>query len=141
MKKNRLITLSLCAAFSFTALSLNTIRAEEKEAEQTAMKIPDTAEGILAEIHKHHAALAETVKNNKLADVHKEAFAVRDLAKALPDKAPADKKQRIQGAVNNIAKLAEELDKSGDANDKAKTEANLKKFDAVIAQLDGQFKS
>ena len=140
MKNNRLITLSLCAAVSFTALSLNTVRAEEKQAEKSEMKIPDTAEGILAEIHKHHGELADTVKNNKLADVHKHAFAVRDLAKALVDKAAPDKKERVQGTANNIAKLADELDKSGDANDKAKTEANLKKFDAVIAQLEGQFK-
>lgn len=140
MKNNRIITLSFCVALSFAALSLNTVRAEEKQAEKSEMKIPDTAEGILAEIHKHHGELADVVKNNKLADVHHHAFAVRDLAKALVDKAPADKKQRIQGAVNNIAKLAEELDKSGDAGDKAKTEANLKKFDAVIAQLEGQFK-
>lgn len=143
MKKNRIITLSFCVALGLALFTINAVGAEEKHegAEKSQMKIPETADGILAEIHKHHGELADVVKNNKLADVHHHAFAVRDLAKALVDKAAPDKQQRVQGAANNIAKLAEELDKAGDAGDKAKTEANLKKFDAVIAQLEAQFKS
>jgi hypothetical protein len=144
MKKNKIITLSFCATLGLALFTLNAAGAEEKHdehAEKSEMKIPDTADGILAEIHKHHSELADVVTNKKLADVHHHAFAVRDLAKALVDKAPADKKQRVQGAANNIAKLADELDKAGDAGDQAKTEANLKKFDAVIAQLEAQFKS
>lgn len=121
--------------------SSNAVGAEVEHAEKSQLTIPDTADGIIAEIHKHHSELAEVVKNNKLGEVHHHAFAIRDLAKALVDKAPEDKKQRVQGAANNIAKLAEELDKAGDAGDKTKTEANLKKFDAVIAQLEAQFKS
>lgn len=133
MKTNRIITLSFCVALSLALFTLNGVAAE--------LTIPETADGIFAEINKHQSELAAVVKNNKLADVHHHAFAIRDLAKALVDKAAADKKQRVQGAVNNIAKLAEELDKAGDAGDKAKTEANSKKFDAVIAQLEAQFKS
>ena len=142
MKINRIITLSFCAALGLSLSTFNSVAAEEKHegAEKSEMKIPATADGILADIHKHHGELADVVKNNKLSDVHHHAFAVRDLAKALVDKAAVDKKQRVQGTVNNIAKLADELDKAGDAGDKAKTEAELKKFDAVIAQLEGQFK-
>ena len=142
--KNKIITLSLCAAVSLVGLTLRAAAAEQghgENAEKSEMQMPDTADGILAEIHRHQSELADVVKNNKLADVHHHAFAIRDLAKALVDKAAADKKQRVQGAANNIAKLAEELDKAGDAGDKAKTEANLKKFDAVIAQLEAHFKS
>ena len=143
MKTNRIITLSFCVALSLALFTLNGVAAEENHdsAHKSELTIPETADGIFAEINKHQSELAAVVKNNKLADVHHHAFAIRDLAKALVDKAAADKKQRVQGAVNNIAKLAEELDKAGDAGDKAKTEANSKKFDAVIAQLEAQFKS
>lgn len=142
MKTRKLLAIGACAAFALMAMNLPAAIAHEGEHDEKSepSKIPETADGIMAEIHKHDSELDQVVKNNKLAEVHHHAFAVRDLAKALVDKAPADKKQRVQGAVNNIAKLAEELDKSGDAGDKAKTEANLKKFDAVIAQLEGQLK-
>jgi len=39
-----------------------------------------------------------------------------------------------------LGKLADALDASGDAGDQAKTEANLKQFDAVLGQLLAQFK-
>lgn len=103
------------------------------------IKIPDTAEGIFKEIHRHHMDLAATVKNKKLADVHHHAFAIRDLGNALAAKAPADKKTQVQGTVKNIGKLAGDLDSSGDANDQAKTEANLKKLDGLLKVLETQF--
>jgi hypothetical protein len=64
---------------------------------------------------------------------------VRDLANALPAKAAADKKKQVEGTVKNIAKLAADLDDSGDANDQAKTEANLKKLDGLLKVLESQF--
>ncbi len=140
MKKTKIITLGL--ALSLTMLTIRTAPAQETHgaAAKTEMQIPDTTEGIMAEIQKQHEELDATVKNKKLSDVHRHAFAIRDLAKALPAKAPADKQTRVQGTVNNLSKLAEDLDTSGDAGDQAKTESNLKKFDAVLAQLEGQFK-
>ena len=111
---------------------------EHAEKEST-IKIPETVEGIFKAIHEQHAHLAETVKNKKLADVHHIAFAIRDLANALPTKAAADKKTQVEGTVKNIAKLADDLDASGDANDQTKTEANLKKLDGLLKVLHAQF--
>jgi uncharacterized protein YcnI len=105
----------------------------------TSIKIPDTVDGIFKAIEDHHHKLAETVKNKKLADVHHIAFAIRDLAKALPAKAAADKKKQVEGTVNNLAKLADDLDESGDANEQGKTEANLKKLDGLLKVLETQF--
>jgi hypothetical protein len=143
MKRMKLLAIGATAALAITSVSLRmAVAAEEGHKEHTEkVTIPATADGILAEIHKHHQELDATVKSKNLADVHHHAFAIRDLAKALPAKAPADKQARVQGTVNNLGKLAEDLDASGDAGDQAKTEANLKKFDAVIAQLEAQFKS
>ena len=112
---------------------------EKHEEKEGKMKIPDTVEGIWTEIHHHHTELAETVANKKLADVHHHAFAIRDLAKALPAKAPADKNKQVEGTVKNISKLADDLDKAGDDGKQAETEALLKKLDGVLKVLAAQF--
>ena len=142
MKTSKLLTIGACAAFAFTGLTSQTVFAAEKEhAEKNEkMAMPDTADGIMAEIHKHHGELADVVKSKKLADVHHHAFAIRDLANGLPAKVAADKKARVEGSAKNIAKLAEDLDKSGDDNNQAGTEANLKKLDGVLMALEKQVK-
>lgn len=99
----------------------------------------DTVEGIFKKIHEHHIKLAEVVKNKKLTEVHHHAFAIRDLANMLPAKATADKKKQVEGTTKSIARLAEDLDAAGDANDQAKTEANLKKLDGLVRTLETQF--
>ncbi len=128
--------MGLCAAIGL--LSSQPVTAQDKaehgEAHET-IKIPDTVDGIIKEIDKHHKELTETVKTGKLSEVHQHAFAIRDLAKALPAKANPDMKKMVENAVKKVSQLAEDLDKSGDAGDQAKTEANLKKFDAAIKTL------
>jgi len=137
--------MALCAAIGFTGLTTPTAFAADKDEHKEHgekkgdTKIPATAEGILKAIHEKHAELTKTVAAKKLADVHHIAFAIRDLSKALPPKAEATKKTQVEGTVKNIAKLAEDLDKSGDDGDQAKTEANLKRLDGVLKVLSAQF--
>ena len=141
MKTSRLLAIGACAVFAITSISTPTSFAAEKEhAEKGKVAVPDTAEAIMAAIHKHHGELDAVVKSKKLADVHHHAFAIRDLANGLPAKVAADKKARVEGSVKNIAKLAEDLDNTGDANNQAGTEANLKKLDGVLQALESQVK-
>ena len=142
MKLTRILSLGTCAALALTGvISQSAFAAEKEHAEKKEkMVIPETADGIMTEIHKHHTELADVVKSKKLADVHHHAFAIRDLATGLPAKVAADKKARVEGSVKNIAKLAEDLDKTGDDNNQAATEANLKKLDGVLKALDAQVK-
>ena len=127
--------MGLCAAIGLMGIT-TTALADEKEGK---VKIPATVEGILKAIHMEHGELAETIQKKKLADVHHHAFAIRDLAKALPAKAAADKKKQVEGAVKNISKLADDLDKAGDDGKQAVTEALLKKLDGVLKVLEAQF--
>lgn len=129
-----LLAMGLCAAIGLVATQ--TAFAQEHKEGGGKIKIPDTVDGIVKEIHKHHEALAETVKAKKLDDVHHHAFAIRDLAKALPAKANPDHKKMVENAVKKVSQIAEDLDKSGDAADQAKTEANLKKMDAALKTLE-----
>jgi hypothetical protein len=103
------------------------------------MKTPGDVNGLWAQIHIHHGKLDATVKAKKLDEVHTHAFAVRDLVKKVAAKAPTAKKAAVKAGVKNISKLAEALDKSGDAGDQAATEANLAKFDAALRDLQGLF--
>lgn len=150
MNKNKMfLATGLCAALASAAPMLMPLHADEGHAstemkgmkgmKEEKMKIPATADGIWDEIHKEHAELDEMVKGKKLEHVHHHAFAIRDLAKALAAKAPAKKKEAAKAAVKKIAKLAAELDKSGDAKDQVATEVNLKKFDGALDELQAQF--
>src|SRR5690349_10250626 len=127
MKTKTLLAMGLCAAIGL--LSNQTFAADQEHKDHkeghAAVKVPDTVEGIWKEIHTHHQELADTVKAKKLADVHHHAFAIRDLAKALPAKAHPDHKKMVENAVKKVSQLAEDLDKSGDAGNQAATEANL----------------
>ena len=139
MKTKILLAMGLCAAIGLfntrTSLAQEKEKPEHKEAEKK-VKIPETRDGILKEIHKHHEELAATVKAKQLSEVHEHAFAIRDLAKALPAKANPDHKKMVENAVKKVSQLAEALDNSGDAGDQAKTEANLKKMDAALKTLE-----
>jgi hypothetical protein len=138
MKTKTLLAMGLCAAIGFLGNQTFAAEQEHKDPKEGhgKVKIPDTIEGIWKEIHKHHQALAAVVKAKKLAEVHEHAFAVRDLAKALPAKAHPDHKKMVENAVKRVSQLAEDLDKSGDAGDQAKTEANQKKMDAALKTLE-----
>ena len=137
MKTKTLLAMGLCAAIGI-AMNQTAFAQEHKEHKDGSetVTIPDTVDGILKDIHTHHQELADTVKAKKLADVHHHAFAIRDLAKALPAKANSDHKKMVENAVKKVSQLAEDLDKSGDAGDQTKTEANLKKMDEALKTLE-----
>jgi hypothetical protein len=139
MKLTCILTLAACATL---AVAPTPILAAEKEHKTTehAMKVPETTEGIVAEIHKHHSEVTETIKAKNLKAVHDHSEAITTLANALPAKVATDKKARIEGTTKNIAKVADALHVAADGGDQAKTEAQLKKLDAVLAQLDSQVK-
>jgi hypothetical protein len=141
MKTNKTLAMALCAVIGLFIHTQNAPAQEHNEhsdhkgAHET-VKIPDTLSGIWDEIHHHNTELTNTVAQHKLADVHHHAFAVRDLAKALPSKVPSEHKQHITNMVKKLSQHAEDLDKSGDAGDQAKTEANLRKFEATLKDME-----
>jgi hypothetical protein len=141
MKLKTLLAMGLCAAIGLTSLQTRVMAQEKKDPAEhqegeAKIQIPDTKEGILKEIDRQHTELADTIKAKKLDQVHEHAFAIRDLAKALPAKTGPDMKKMVENAVKKVSQLAEDLDKSGDAGDQVKTEANLKKMDVALKTLE-----
>lgn len=139
MKLTRILTIAACAALALNVMPVFAAEHEHKKTDHV-VKVPDTAAGIVAEIHKHHGEVTETIKAKNLKTVHDHSEAITALAKALPAKVAADKKARVEGTTKNIAKVADALHEAADGGDQAKTEAQLKKLDAVLAQLDSQVK-
>jgi len=137
MKTKTLLAMGLCAAIGLFATQTRAAEHEHKEGEAHAkVQVPDTLDGIWKEIHHHHQELKDTVKAAKLAEVHEHAFAIRDLGKALPAKVPPEHKKHVENMVKKLSQIAADLDKSGDAGDQAKTEASLKKLDALLKDME-----
>ena len=135
--KTTLLAMGLCAAIEIMGTQINVAAEHDEHKEGHAqIKVPETVEGIWKEIHKHHEELAATVKAKKLSEVHEHAFAIRDLAKALPAKAHPDHKKMVENAVKRVSHIAADLDKSGDAGNQASTEASLKKMDDALKTLE-----
>lgn len=115
------------------------VNAAETEAKVT---IPATPNGIWQAIDKHIATLNELTAQNKLDTVHEHAYAVRDLVRALPSRSQglsAEVLTKIQANARFVDTLADRLDATGDAKDKAGTESNLRKLEAVIKQTRAQY--
>jgi hypothetical protein len=138
MKTKTLLAMGLCASIGLSPTP--TFAAEHEHAEHadahSKVQVPDTLDGIWKEIQHHHTELTNTVAAHKLADVHHHAFAIRDLAKAVPSKVPAEHKKHIENMVKKLSQQAEDLDKSGDAGDQAKTESNLKRFETTLKDME-----
>ncbi|HWC61903.1 MAG TPA: heavy metal-binding domain-containing protein [Verrucomicrobiae bacterium] len=137
MKKTALITSLLALAVSVWLVP-PTLAADEKDEPEVKIKIPNTAAGIFKEVKEHEEELGKTVAAKKLDDVHHLAFAIRDLVNALPDKSKdldSEKMGKLKANAKFIAALADRLDKSGDANDQAGTEANFKKLQDILKQV------
>ena len=136
---------------AFIALSTNQTVAQDVKDKQPAKeqsggghshftKIPATVEEILKKIHEQQAKLAAVVAKKDLGEAHDHAFAIRDLAKALPDKVPAENKTKAEEGSKEITKLAVDIDKSGAAGAQKATEANVEKLDVAVAALEAKLK-
>lgn len=146
--KTHLPSLILAAALAGFTLppASPTAHAQAQHGEAGTTKAPLPKPASLPDLWKmidgHHAALTASVQGQRLAEVHEHAFAVRDAVAMLPGFSadlPADKKARVEGAVKNVARVAVDLDHSGDAGKQAPTEANLKKLDSILKQLRAQY--
>ena len=114
-----------------------TPQAPEVHPVDVSTTIPDTADAIWKAIDQQSAELKTGIQSGDLKDVHHKAFAIRDLVAALPEhspKLPADEQTKLQGEVKFVATLADRLDATGDANDKAGTQDN---YDKLVAVLNG----
>ena len=116
-------------------LIFNTL-AYAAEKAVTQVQIPTTSKAIWRSIDKEAELLDILIQAGKFDEVHHRAFAIRDLVEALPARSgslPADKLAQVKSNVQFIDTLAQRLDATGDARDKAGTESNFKKLQGVLS--------
>ncbi len=83
--------------------------------------------------------LGNVIKEKKLDKVHEVAFAIRDLAKLLPEQSKnlsAENQKRLKAWVSGIADSAKKLDLYGDNNDQANTEKEAKKLEILLKSIE-----
>ncbi len=114
----------------------NETTTEATEAAE-ATAIPDTADAIWLAIDQKKTELKASIDGGTLDKVHHQAFAIRDLVAALPSHSPtlpAEAQAKLENEVNFVATLADRLDETGDAKDKAGTQEN---YDKLVTVLNG----
>lgn len=119
------------------SLLANTL-AQAAEKAEAQVKIPATSQAIWQSIDKEIAILDTLIRTGKFEEVHHHAFAIRDLVAALPSRSgalPAEKMAQIKANSKFVAILAERLDATGDAKDKAGTESNFRKLKGVLGGI------
>ena len=102
-----------------------------------ATTIPDSADAIWLAINQKSAELKATIANGDMKNVHHQAFAIRDLVAALPSHSPtlpAEDATKLQSEIKFVSTLADRLDETGDAGDRAESQAN---YDKLVTVLDG----
>ncbi len=136
--KRAIAAVLLGMAFTFTVGAANAAEATP------STPIPATSTEIWQAIDNHVQELHATVAKGGLTSVHLHALAVRDLVRGLPTHSP-DLPDAALTKVTEQSKfvdtLAARLDQTGDASDKAATEANLSKLEGVLKTIRDQYPS
>ena len=112
--------------------------AQAAEKSDAQMQIPASSAGIWQEIDKEVGQLDALIRSGKFEEVHHHAYAIRDLVAALPARSgsmSADKLAQVKSNSKFVATLAERLDTTGDAKDKAGTESNFQKLKTVLTTI------
>ncbi len=134
--------LKISSILLLMALAIRLVPSAWAEEEEPKVKIPDTVPAILQAVKAQENELDQMVTAGKLDHVHQAAFAIRDLVNALVDKSgdlASDKLSKVKANAKFVAALADRLDKSGDANDKAATALSFRKLQIILEQIVAQY--
>jgi hypothetical protein len=97
--------------------------------------IPETAEAILDELNKNHAAISAAVNGKNLKAVHDLSETMTALAKALPDKVAEEKRPTVQRTTENMINLLDALHHAADDGNQPRSGIELKKLDGAVNTL------
>jgi hypothetical protein len=104
--------------------------------------VPATSAEIWRAIDTHVQELQAIVAKGGLSAVHLHAYAIRDLVRGLPTHSQGLSDAalgKVKEQIRFVDTLAGRLDQTGDANDKAGTEANLSKLEGVLKAIREQY--
>ena len=141
MKAHYLALAAACAAAAFLLNTAPCALAHGGHSHGAAnVAIPETAEAVLDEINKNHAAITAAVSGKNLKAVHDLSETMTALAKALPAKVAEDKKAGVQRTTANVVALLDSLHHAADAGSQPYSGIELKKLDGAVNTLTKQLK-
>ena len=132
----KLLTLFV-AGLALTALGV----AGCKKANRPVQIEPHSAEGTVQKIMELGGLLSDAVKRKDFATVDEQAFYLQGLTKALYSRLDAEQNQRLKAILDEVARVAEELDHSAGRRHQEATEASMQKLQAVLNEFEAQFKA
>ena len=115
------------------------VRACDGCTNKVELKIPETAAGILQTLHEHNAYLAGIIRANTLPRASPVLVNMRLFARALPAKAPGDKKAAVDDEVKHFLETAKELAKSALRENKAASASQLSTLQERLKTLSAFF--
>ena len=113
---------------------------QQHTAEPLDIKIPDRAAGIFAETQKHLEALSASIKSKDQRAVHHHDVAIREVIGRVPQRATSDTKLDVDRLVSEIAESSKSAHRAAHDEDWTKAEANVKRAQDSLAELQGRFK-
>lgn len=127
-----------CTAVFSAILLAGTAVIPAQASEGAPVQIPAASTAVWQAIDQQTSALSKAIQTGVFDEVHHRAFAIRDLVAALPSRSaslPPEKLAQVKANVQFVATLAQRLDDTGDAKDKAGTESNFKKLQGVLSVM------
>lgn len=112
------------------------------EKPESPVPIPATAPAVWQAIDQQSAALGKAIQMGAFAEVHHRAYAIRDLAAALPSRSGSlspDKLARVKAQIPFVVTLAQRLDATGDARDRPGTESNFRKLQGILNAIGANY--
>ena len=105
---------------------------------QSPVATKESLQDVWSQVLQSREQMAQLIASKKLEDVEGPAFKIRDLLKKLPElssKLPPDRLAKLKAAVDQMGKLAADLDATGDGNNLPGTQANAARLDALLRQI------
>ena len=103
----------------------------------------ESAAELFSRIHDHESKLSRTITSNRLEEVGREAFLIRDLTVTAADQAnvPVNQKAALQQHVSTVRRVATELSEAGKAGEVNEVKARNAEFQrelGIIERMIGQ---
>lgn len=139
MRRKRVIVGVLAFLMGFCWASRNGYAEEGEPHKAGEVLAPETLQGIWHEVMEGQEHLKEIIAAGKLADVHKQAFYIRDLVQALPKVSgmlSADKKQRLKQSIDRVGTIAKLLDTYGDSGDGVNTKVQADRLEKLLKYIE-----
>ena len=112
-----------------------------KKANRAATIDPDSADATVQKIMEQGVLLGDVVKKKDFATVDDQAYFLQGLTKALYLRLDAEQKAKLKTSLDEVARVAEELDHSAGRRHQEATEASMEKLQAVLKEFEAQFKA